>query len=43
VAWSHLLGLVMGASIVRVEPLASATDDELVELIAPTIHRYLTA
>lgn len=43
VAWSHLLGLVMGASIVRVEPLASATDDELVELITPTIHRYLTA
>ena len=41
VALSHLLGLVLAATIVRIEPLASATDDELVELIAPTIHRYL--
>lgn len=42
VAWSHLLGLVMGESILHIEALASATDDELVELIAPTIHRYLS-
>lgn len=42
VALSHLLGLVLAATIVRIEPLASATDDELVELIAPTIHRYLS-
>ncbi|PZS36470.1 MAG: TetR family transcriptional regulator [Pseudonocardiales bacterium] len=42
VALSHLLGLVLGATIVRIEPLASATDDELVELIAPTIQRYLS-
>ncbi|MEP7021490.1 MAG: TetR family transcriptional regulator [Pseudonocardiales bacterium] len=41
VALSHLLGLVFGATIVRIEPLASASDDELVELIAPTIQRYL--
>ena len=42
VALSHLLGLVLAATIVRIEPLASATDDELVELIAPTIDRYLS-
>ncbi|PZS17845.1 MAG: TetR family transcriptional regulator [Pseudonocardiales bacterium] len=42
VAMSHLLGLVLGATILQIEPLASATDDELVELIAPTIHRYLS-
>lgn len=42
VALSHLLGLVLAATIVRIEPLASATDDELVELIAPAIERYLS-
>jgi AcrR family transcriptional regulator len=42
VAMSHLLGLVLGATILRIEPLASASDEELVELIAPTIHRYLS-
>jgi AcrR family transcriptional regulator len=42
VAWSHLLGLMMGATIVGIESLASASDDELVELIAPAIHRYLS-
>ncbi|MEP7180284.1 MAG: TetR family transcriptional regulator, partial [Pseudonocardiales bacterium] len=36
VALSHLLGLVLAATIVGVEPLASASDDDLVELIAPT-------
>jgi AcrR family transcriptional regulator len=42
VAMSHLVGLVLAATIIRVEPLASATDDELVALIAPTIQRYLS-
>jgi AcrR family transcriptional regulator len=42
VAMSHLIGLVLGATIIRIEPLASATDDELVALIAPTIQRYLS-
>jgi AcrR family transcriptional regulator len=41
VAMSHLIGLVLAATIVRVEPLASATDEELVALVAPTIKRYL--
>jgi AcrR family transcriptional regulator len=42
VAMSHLIGLVLGATIVAVEPLASASVDELVELVAPTIQRYLS-
>jgi AcrR family transcriptional regulator len=42
VAMSHLIGLVLAATIVRVEPLASATDEELVALVAPTIARYLS-
>jgi AcrR family transcriptional regulator len=42
VAMSHLIGLVLGATVIAIEPLASASDDELVELIAPTIHRYLS-
>jgi AcrR family transcriptional regulator len=41
VAMSHLIGLVLGATIIRVEPLASAADEELVALVAPTIQRYL--
>jgi AcrR family transcriptional regulator len=41
-AMSHLIGLVLGATILRIEPLASATEDELVGLVAPTIQRYLT-
>jgi hypothetical protein len=32
---------VLGATIIRVEPLASAADEELVALVAPTIQRYL--
>jgi AcrR family transcriptional regulator len=40
-AMSHLIGLVLGATIVAVEPLASASVDELVELVAPAIQRYL--
>jgi AcrR family transcriptional regulator len=42
VAMSHLIGLVLAATVISIEPLASASDDELVELIAPTIHRYLS-
>lgn len=41
-AMSHLVGLVLGATILRIEPLASADEDELVALVAPTIARYLT-
>jgi AcrR family transcriptional regulator len=42
VALSHLLGVVLGATILRIEPLASATDDELVDLIAPMVRQYLS-
>lgn len=40
-ALSHLVGLALGATILRIEPLASANDDDLVDLIAPAIRRYL--
>lgn len=42
VAMSHLIGLVLAATIISIEPLASASEDELVELIAPAIQRYLS-
>jgi len=29
--------------VLRVEPMASVPEDELVELVAPTIQRYLTS
>jgi AcrR family transcriptional regulator len=41
-AMSHLIGLVLGVTILRIEPLASASEDELVALLAPVIRRYLT-
>lgn len=42
VAASHLIGLAMLRYVVKVEPLASATDDEVVALVAPTVQRYLS-
>jgi AcrR family transcriptional regulator len=39
---SQLIGLVMARYVLKLEPLASATRDELVEAIAPTLQRYLT-
>ena len=39
---SQLIGLAMARYIVRVEPLASLSADELVEAIAPNLQRYLT-
>ena len=41
IAMSHLIGLVLGATILRIEPLASASEDELVDLLAPAIRSYL--
>jgi hypothetical protein len=32
---------VLGATILAIEPLASASVDDLVELVAPAIQRYL--
>jgi AcrR family transcriptional regulator len=41
IAMSHLVGLVLGATILHIEPLASASEDELVDLLAPAIRSYL--
>lgn len=40
-AMTQLIGLMLGAMIIRVEPLASAEEYQLVELVTPTIQRYL--
>ena len=40
-AFSQLIGFAMAATILQVEPLASASEDELVALLAPSVQRYL--
>jgi AcrR family transcriptional regulator len=40
-AMSHLVGLALAATILRIEPLASASADELAGLIGPAIRGYL--
>lgn len=39
---SYLLGIAAGRYIVRMEPLASMSDDEVVRLVSPTIQAWLT-
>jgi AcrR family transcriptional regulator len=39
---SQLIGVVMTRYVLQVEPLASASPDELVAAIGPTLQRYLT-
>lgn len=39
---SQMIGLMLARYVVRLEPLASAGEDEVVRLVAPTIQRYLT-
>ncbi|MEU7741291.1 TetR family transcriptional regulator [Nonomuraea sp. NPDC049158] len=41
-AFGQIFGIVMGRYVLKLEPLASADPEELVELLAPTIQRYLT-
>ena len=41
-AASQGIGLAMARYVIRVEPLASATDDEVVELVAPVLQYYFT-
>ncbi|MFC4533755.1 TetR family transcriptional regulator [Sphaerisporangium dianthi] len=41
VAFSQMFGVVLMRYVLRLEPLASAEIDELVEILAPTIQRYL--
>jgi AcrR family transcriptional regulator len=38
---SQLIGLVMARYVLRLQPLASATPDEVVAAIGPTVQRYL--
>ena len=38
---SQLMGIVIARYVVAVEPLASASHDELVAAYAPTLQRYL--
>jgi hypothetical protein len=40
-AFAQMFGLVAARYILEIEPLASAGLDELVDLVAPTIQRYL--
>ncbi|WP_232326460.1 TetR/AcrR family transcriptional regulator [Microbispora sp. ATCC PTA-5024] len=40
-AFGQMMGVVMMRYILRLEPLASAEIEDLVELLAPTIQRYL--
>ena len=41
-AGSQLVGLAMIRYVLRLEPIASASIDHLVEVVGPTIQRYLT-
>ncbi|MGW0802227.1 TetR/AcrR family transcriptional regulator [Nonomuraea sp. NPDC002799] len=41
-AFAQMFGVIMGRYVIKLEPLASAGHDELVELLAPTIQRYFT-
>lgn len=39
---SQMIGLVFARHVVKIEPVATASIDDLVPLLAPTIQRYLT-
>lgn len=39
--FAQLIGFALVGIIIEIEPLASATEDELVALFAPTIQRYI--
>ncbi|MDQ6751988.1 MAG: TetR family transcriptional regulator [Actinomycetota bacterium] len=39
---SQLIGLVLSRYILQLEPLASASHEEIVALVGPTLQRYLT-
>ena len=38
---TQVLGLAIGRYIIKIEPLASASQDEVVSAIAPTVQRYM--
>ncbi|MFI2564510.1 TetR family transcriptional regulator [Paenarthrobacter sp. NPDC018779] len=39
---SQLIGLMVARYVVRLEPLASASEEDVARMVTPTIHRYLT-
>lgn len=39
---SQLIGLMVARYVVRLEPLASAAEEDVVRMVTPTIQRYLT-
>lgn len=39
-AMSHLIGLVLMRFVLRLEPLATAEEEELIRLVAPSVQRY---
>ncbi len=41
-AAGQMIGLMILRCVLRIEPMASATEDELIALVAPTLQRYLT-
>lgn len=41
-AYSQILGLALGRFVIGIEPLASASEDEVVAYYAPTLQRHLT-
>ncbi|MEJ8636534.1 MULTISPECIES: TetR family transcriptional regulator [Streptomyces] len=41
-AASHMIGIAILRYVIKVEPLASADPETIVEMVAPTLQRYLT-
>ncbi len=41
-AMAQVIGMLVSRHVLRLEPLASASNDEVVAYLAPTIQRYLT-
>jgi hypothetical protein len=39
---SQMVGLMLVRYVIRLEPLASATEDEVIRLVSPNIQHYLT-
>jgi len=39
--FAQLVGFALAATVIGIEPLASASEDELVALLAPSIQRYV--
>lgn len=41
-AASHMIGIAFVRYVIKVEPLASADQEEIIAIVAPTLQRYLT-